>query len=211
MSQKTDPYQMDRIARLAFAPVYPYLAQKIKEKFGINEGICLDLGSGPGSLAIAMARITDLDVIALDIQPEMIKIAQKNIVEAGLSHRIRTLNADVGSIPLDDNYADLIISRGSLFFWEDRVTTFGEIYRILKPGGVAYCGGGMGNKQIKAQVSEAFDTNPAIRNDKEMWLKMMRQNINKFTPQNLSNELDKAGIAGTIVEENLGIWIQIIK
>ncbi len=56
MSAITDPQEYDKVAKLAFAPIYPYLAQRIKEKFGITEGICVDVGSGPASLAIAMAQ-----------------------------------------------------------------------------------------------------------------------------------------------------------
>jgi SAM-dependent methyltransferase len=211
MNRKTDPQKMALIARLAFAPIYPYLAQKIKEKFYITEGTCLDLGAGPGSLAIAMANITSLEIIALDIEPEMIEICKNNIAEAGLSRRIRTVNADVRSIPLDDNSIDLIISRGSLFFWEERTTAFKEIYRLLKPGGVAYCGGGMGNEQLKAQVAEAFDTNEDIRAEKEVWQEMMKRNLTKLSVDTLNDELKQAGIEGGVVEENAGLWVQIIK
>jgi ubiquinone/menaquinone biosynthesis C-methylase UbiE len=211
MNEKTDPQKMVLIAKLAFAPVYPYLAKQIKEKFYITEGTCLDLGTGPGSMAIAMANITSLEIIALDIQPEMIEICKNNIAEAGLSQRIRTVNANVCNIPLDDNSIDLIISRGSIFFWEDRITAFKEMYRLLRQGGVAYCGGGMGNEQIKKQISDAFDTNEAIRAEKEIWLKMMKRNLNKLTIDQLGDELMQAGIEGGVIEENAGLWVQFVK
>jgi hypothetical protein len=38
----------------------------------------------------------------------------------------------------------LVVSRGSLWFWDDQVKGPQEIYRVLKPGGVAFVGGGLG-------------------------------------------------------------------
>ena len=51
---------------------------------------------------------------------------------------------DVHRMPFSDNFADLVISRGSFLFWKDKIKAFKEIYRILKPEGIAFIGGGMG-------------------------------------------------------------------
>jgi len=39
-------------------------------------------------------------------------------------------------------FADLVVSRNSLFEWPDKMAGLREAYRILKHGGVAYMGGG---------------------------------------------------------------------
>ena len=91
-------------------------------------------------MLIDMARITELELVGLDIEPEIIEVAKENVSEAGFKERIRFVTGDVHNMPLPDNFADLIISRGSIPFWRDRVRAFKEIYRVLKPGGVTFIG-----------------------------------------------------------------------
>ncbi|WP_205013216.1 SAM-dependent methyltransferase, partial [Pseudomonas shirazica] len=79
---------MDRIAKTIFAPIYPVIAEQILDRCGITRGRCLDIGSGPGSLGIALARSSDLVVTLLDSSLEALKIAEGNVRDAGLSDRI---------------------------------------------------------------------------------------------------------------------------
>lgn len=150
----------DRIARTLFKNVYPYLALQIKRDYGITEGVCVDAGAGPGYLSIELAKITNLEIYALDIDPEAIEIAKKNIAAAGLSERIKPVLANVEKMPFPDNSVDLVISRGSFIFWKNKVQAFKEVKRILKPGGVAFIGGGMGNllpQEERARIQEIME------------------------------------------------------
>jgi SAM-dependent methyltransferase len=52
-----------------------------------------------------------------------------------------------------DNYADVIVSRGSFWLWPDKVKAFAEIRRVLKPGGVAYIGRGF-SENLPVDVAE---------------------------------------------------------
>ena len=142
----------DEIARGINAPIYGYYAQKIKEKTGITKGVCLDVGSGGGYLGLALAKITDLDFIFLDISVEALERAKLHIAEEGLQKRATTLEADVHRIPLADGSMNLVISRGSIPFWKDPALALKEIYRVLAPGGMAYVGGGRGTPEIQALI-----------------------------------------------------------
>lgn len=137
--------EMDEIARTVFKPIYPFLAEQVKADYRLTRGTALDAGSGPGYLAIALGKATDLEVTALDIDPEAVAIAARNIRDAGLESRVKAVEGDVQNLALPDASMDLIVSRGSYPFWPDKVKAFGEIWRVLKPGGVAFIGGGMGN------------------------------------------------------------------
>ncbi|MDG6256873.1 MAG: class I SAM-dependent methyltransferase [Methanomicrobiaceae archaeon] len=197
---------MDEIAKTLFAPIYPMIAQNIIDRFGITEGICIDLGSGPASLAIAVAAQSDLEVIALDFSDHMHEAASRNIADAGLSGRIRLLRGDVHDIPLADDTADLIISRGSMFFWDDVHRAFREIYRVLKPDGRTYIGGGFGNRELRDSISaEMIRRNPD-------WKEFNRKNISPENVARFRTVLEEIGVPSfDIIHGDEGFWIVIAK
>ena len=132
---KIDAQQFDTIARTVFAPVYPLIAKQIMHHTGITSGTCLEIGCGPGYLGAALAGKTDLYLLFLDQSAAMLELCERTIDENDLRGRAGLLPGDVGSLALPDGSVDLIISRGSIFFWEDLPRAFGEIHRVLKPGG----------------------------------------------------------------------------
>jgi hypothetical protein len=85
-----------------------------------------------------------------------------------------------------------------------------EICRLLKPGGVAYWGGGMGNAEVKSQVMESFSTNEVLKGEKEAW-EAVAQISHKVSPERLQDELRQASVVGTVEQENGGLWVQIFK
>ena len=147
-----DAQSYEKTVREVFAPVYPVIAKQIKQRTGITRGLCLDVGAGTGHLGIEIAKITDLQVCLLDNSKEMLSIAEQNIANSSLGSRVKTLRGDVHNIPIVDCSIDLVVSRGSLFFWEDRKRAFKEIYRVLAPGGIAYVGGGFGTDELKRKI-----------------------------------------------------------
>jgi ubiquinone/menaquinone biosynthesis C-methylase UbiE len=152
-----DALTYDRIARDVFAPVYPVIAEQIRNRTGVTKGVCLDIGTGGGYLGIALAGITDLEFYLMDKSFEMLEIAYTNVVVSGLQKRVRTIQGDVHRIPQGDGSVNLVISRGSLFFWEDKARAFAEIYRVLAPGGSAYIGGGMGTGELFDKIKVEMD------------------------------------------------------
>ena len=155
--------KMNEIAKTVFAPIYPVIAQNARHATGINRGLCLDLGSGPGMLAMAMASTApDMSVVAVDSSEESNEIAWENIRDAGLEARIKTAKGDVHGLPFPDNHANLIVSRGSMFFWTDLLDAFKEIFRVLAPGGHTYIGGGFGSSALKDLiVAEMLKRDPS--------------------------------------------------
>lgn len=155
--QPVDIQMYNEVALGVNAPVYAYYAERIAERTGIADGRCLDVGCGGGYLGLALARITKLDLIFLDQSSAMLSCAEKNIVHFGCRTRARTLLGRVQAIPLAEDAIDLVISRGSLPFWSDLTDVFGEIHRVLRPGGQAYVGGGMGDPVRRAELEQQLN------------------------------------------------------
>ena len=135
---------MIEASRSGLAPVYAPLAEQIVVDFGLCEkdGIGIDLGSGPGTLILELCRRTRLHWINADINPHFFPYFYRHAQEGGFGHRVSAVFADAQSLPFRDSYADIIVSRGSFHLWEDKTQAFSEIYRVLKPGAVAYIGRG---------------------------------------------------------------------
>jgi ubiquinone/menaquinone biosynthesis C-methylase UbiE len=161
---QTDPHIMDELSKGAFAPIYPVIANQITAKTGIKEGICIDIGAGPASLSIALAKITNLKIYAMDISKESYYLSKKNIKIEGLVNRIIPIVGDVHQLPFADEFSDLIISRGSLPFWKDISTAFKEINRVLKPDASGYIGGGFGSHELKEEISKELMKNTSNNN-----------------------------------------------
>ncbi|MDE4908575.1 class I SAM-dependent methyltransferase [Methanogenium marinum] len=194
--------QFNSILKTAFAPVNPAVAHQITENCGITKGTAIDIGSGPGHLAIELARLTSLTIYALDISEAMFPIATENIQKAGLSDRIIPVTGNVMEMPFADASADLIISKGSVFFWEDTATAFQEIQRVLTPGGKAFIGGGFGTEEILSRVKQTMDTIDPI------WIVGVRKRLGKETADRFRYALETAGIQDyKIIHDSWQLWI----
>lgn len=195
----------DQLAREVFAPVYPVIASQIVQRTAITDGICLDMGCGGGYLGLALARITNLYVRFLDRSPEMLDIVRGNLAANGLENRGEVLEGNAEAIPLPDQSVNLVVSRGSLFFWE-RVPAFREMYRVLAPGGMGYVGGGFGTPELKARISQRMEARPG---DIGQWRERVSKNLGPQAPRLFEEELRCAGIPVFRVEqsEEMGLWI----
>jgi ubiquinone/menaquinone biosynthesis C-methylase UbiE len=201
-----DAAGFDRIATQIFAPLYPVVARRLLSWAGTDEGLCVDLGAGPGLLGIAVAEHSQMEVLALDCDPEILSFAGRHIKEAGLSERVMPLLGDVHTLPFCDNTVDLFVSRGSIFFWEDHPQAFSEIFRALAPGGAAYLGGSFGTPAIKEEIfAEMRRKNPH-------WDKDVARRSGWARPAALTAALSSAGLHDAqIKEEETGFWVEIKK
>jgi ubiquinone/menaquinone biosynthesis C-methylase UbiE len=207
---KIDAQKYDQIARNVFAPVYPVIAGQILSRTGVTSGTCLDIGCGGGYLGAALAMKSDLSVHFFDQSVEMLKIAQRTIMENGLEDRSDTLHGDVSSITLSDKSVDLAVSRGSVFFWDDPSMAFKEIYRVLSPGGWAYIGGGFGSRALKDDIKRKMaDLNQSGGpfNDK------IRRHLGPETRTRFESALASAGIddVDIVQGDGIGLWLVVRK
>jgi ubiquinone/menaquinone biosynthesis C-methylase UbiE len=96
----------------------------------------LDLGSGAGLDSILTARQVGPSgrVIGIDMTPEMVEKARRNVQVLGLTN-VEFHQAQVEDLPLEDETADVAICNGLFNLCPDKPKTLAEVYRVLKPGG----------------------------------------------------------------------------
>jgi len=105
-------------------------------KFGIQHGLALEVGPGPGYLGLEwLKKTTGTQLKGLEISPAMIQIAERNAKEYGLAHRVEYVKGDGQAMPFDDDFFDAVFTNGSLHEWSQPQRILNEIHRVLKPGG----------------------------------------------------------------------------
>jgi ubiquinone/menaquinone biosynthesis C-methylase UbiE len=185
--------------------IYEYLAQQIIEDYKITEGRCLDIGTGVGMLGLEVGKRSSLQVYLLDIDPEGLLKAESNCRDFGLASRTCIVRAPVEDLPLIDSYFDLVISRGSIFFWKDRAKGLSEVYRVLKTGGVAYIGGGVSRLMPRDQAEEFVRwARPRHHEQHPDW-------DDKNSLEIFKGLLITAGIQNYSLSSENGTWIEIKK
>lgn len=194
----------------ALAPVYAPLAEEIAETLGLadTEGVGIDLGSGPGTLILELCRRTKLHWLNADINPHFFPYFFEKAQSAGYGGRVSAIRADACALPLRDDFADVVVSRGSFHFWPDLRKGLSEVVRVLKPGGVAYIGRGF-PQRLPLEVAGK------IREDATK----MKYDVNE-TERQLRNVMASLGIADYRIHRprtdnaegvNYGIWLQFYK
>ena len=92
----------------------------------------LDIACGPGTSCVPLSQLVQ-KIDAIDFSKNMIKQLQKTIAQ----ENINVFHGDGQKMSFSNESYDLIYSFFGLIFFPDRQKGFGEIRRLLKPGGVA--------------------------------------------------------------------------
>ena len=96
----------------------------------------VDVGSGAGfDSFIAAGQVGSSGcVVGVDMTPEMLTKSRQTADVLGLG-QVEFRDGLAESIPVDDGWADAVISNGVINLCPDKKAVFEEIRRILKPGG----------------------------------------------------------------------------
>jgi arsenite methyltransferase len=97
----------------------------------------VDVGSGAGfDSFIAGDQVTPTGrVVGVDMTPEMLKKARATADALGYAH-VEFREGLAERLPVEDGWADVVISNGVINLCADKKAVFDEIRRVVRPGGV---------------------------------------------------------------------------
>jgi SAM-dependent methyltransferase len=97
----------------------------------------VDIGCGAGfDTLVAADQVGPTGrVVGVDMTPEMLGKARRTVAELGLAH-VDVREGLAEQLPVDDAWADVVISNGVINLCADKAAVFAEIRRVLRPGGV---------------------------------------------------------------------------
>jgi SAM-dependent methyltransferase len=121
----------------------------------------LDVGCGAGMDSLLAARRTGPKghVIGVDMTPAMLELVRSSALKMGLWENIEVRRGYAEALPVESESVDVVISNGVLNLSPDKLCAFGEIFRVLKPGGRLYL----------ADVVVQRELSLAARSDVSLW------------------------------------------
>lgn len=102
-----------------------------------NAQMVMDIATGTGDLAIAMAkRVENLHILGVDLSEEMLRVAEQKVHRQGLDGRIELTKGDAENLDMvADESMDIVTVAFGVRNFENLEKGLVELYRALKPGG----------------------------------------------------------------------------
>ena len=109
------------------------VVQLVAEK---NPRTILDVATGTGDLAIAMAQTGAAQVIGLDLSPGMLEVGKDKVKAKKLDGIVDMVIGDSENLPFDDDSFDAVTVAFGVRNFENLQKGLQEIYRVLNPNGI---------------------------------------------------------------------------
>jgi len=118
----------------------------------------LDVGCGAGIDSMIAAKKVGPDgrVIGVDMTPSMLEKARQGAKEAGLRN-VEFREGYAEALPIEDGWADVVISNGVLNLMPDKSAALDEMSRVLKPNGRLQIGDILVQKAVPESAKRKID------------------------------------------------------
>ena len=140
----TDFYEFGWGRSFHFAPRVPGESFKaslarhehfLAHSLGLRPGmVAADIGCGVGGPLIEIARFSGAKIVGINANAYQLERARKLTDEAGLAHLAEFLHCDFADIDAPDNSFDAVYDIEATCHAPDKVSVYGEVFRVLKPG-----------------------------------------------------------------------------
>jgi SAM-dependent methyltransferase len=117
----------------------------------------VEVGCGGGMDLLLAARRAKW-VVGVDMTTQMLDRARAGVWSA-LASNVELRKGDAESLPVEDQYADVVISNGVLNLTTDKEQAFREVFRVLKPGG----------RLLLADIAVEAELSENIRSRIDLW------------------------------------------
>jgi ubiquinone/menaquinone biosynthesis C-methylase UbiE len=136
---------MASFSKSRFAAYLQDIVSKRREEVGLyseiaealqlpSTGRVLDVGTGSGlQLKVVNGIRPAFGLYGIDVSEAATRVAERNL--KGLEVDLRT--ESIESTTHEDDFFDVVTCNASMSYWKNPIQCFNEIFRILKPGGVA--------------------------------------------------------------------------
>ena len=118
----------------------------------------VDAGSGGGFDCFVAANQVGPQgkVVGIDMLPEMLEKSRKTTALMGLT-QVEFREGLLEKIPVQDGWADVVISNGVINLCVDKRQVFSELWRVLRPGGRLQFGDIANGKPVPASALRDID------------------------------------------------------
>ena len=100
----------------------------------LDKPCILDIGCGSGVPTVELARLSNGDVVGIDVDQDMLDVLKGKVERAGLSDRVKVINRSLFDMEFPDESFDVVWAEGSInvIGFEKGLQQW---RRLLKPGG----------------------------------------------------------------------------
>ena len=118
----------------------------------------VETGSGAGfDSFIARQQVgPEGQVVGIDMTEEMLEKSRKTATEMGLGN-VEFREGIIEDMPVEDGWADVVISNGVINLCADKEQVFAEIFRVLKPRGRLQFGDIANSNPVPDEAVENID------------------------------------------------------
>ena len=104
-----------------------------------SDDVILDVGCGGGINIKRMAQDAK-KVYGIDYSIESVNLSKEVNEKLINEGKVEIMKGNVKDLPFEDNTFDIVTAFETVYFWPDIEKCFGEVKRVLKPGGMFLIG-----------------------------------------------------------------------